>query len=284
MTQKPAFPELRQRAIALRLAGKSRREIKDILGVRHNETLDKALSGVPPPPWTRRPRAKDELHGKARELRAKGMTYTKIAGELGVSKSSVSLWVRDMPREGRLSDEQWRARNAEALSKRWQELRTIRGARRHAAMEQAAAEIGQLTSREILIAGSIAYWCEGGKSREQPPKDRVIFVNSDARLIVFFLRFLAVAGVTPDRLIGRVHIHESADLPGAQEFWQRVTGIPPEQFGRLCLKRHNPKTVRKNVGDDYHGCLRIEVRRSADLYRQIEGWAVAAMMDHEHLV
>jgi hypothetical protein len=45
-------------------------------------------------------------------------------------------------------------------------------------------------------------------------------MNSDPRLIVFFLRFLAVAGVTPDRLIGRVHIHESADLSRAQEFWQ----------------------------------------------------------------
>jgi hypothetical protein len=35
--------------------------------------------------------------------------------------------------------------------------------------------------------------------------------------------------------------------------------------------------VRKNTGDDYHGCLRIEVRRSSDLYRQIEGWATAVM-------
>jgi hypothetical protein len=43
------------------------------------------------------------------------------------------------------------------------------------------------------------------------------------------------------------------------------------------VKRHNPKTVRKNVGDTYHGCLRIDVRRSADLYRRIEGWAEAIM-------
>ena len=36
-----------------------------------------------------------------------------------------------------------------------------------------------------------------------------------------------------------------------------------------------PKTVRKNVGDDYRGCLRIDVRRSTGLYRKIEGWAQA---------
>jgi hypothetical protein len=33
--------------------------------------------------------------------------------------------------------------------------------------------------------------------------------------------------------------------------------------------------VRKNVGEDYHGCLRIDVLRGADLYRRIEGWAAA---------
>jgi hypothetical protein len=38
-------------------------------------------------------------------------------------------------------------------------------------------------------------------------------------------------------------------------------------------------TVRKNVGETYHGCLRIEVRGGADLYRKIEGWATASMAD-----
>jgi hypothetical protein len=43
------------------------------------------------------------------------------------------------------------------------------------------------------------------------------------------------------------------------------------------LKHHNPKTARKNVGEDYHGRLRIDVRSSADLYRRIEGRAAASM-------
>jgi hypothetical protein len=43
------------------------------------------------------------------------------------------------------------------------------------------------------------------------------------------------------------------------------------------LKKHSPVTVRRNTGEDYRGCLRIDVRRSSDLYRKIEGWAAAAM-------
>jgi hypothetical protein len=57
----------------------------------------------------------------------------------------------------------------------------------------------------------------------------------------------------------------------------RVTHAHADRFRRPTLKRHNPRTVRKNVGADYHGCLRIDVRRSAGLYRKIEGWAAAAM-------
>ena len=74
-----------------------------------------------------------------------------------------------------------------------------------------------------------------------------------------------------------VYIHESADVAAAQQFWLDLTGLPDIQFRRPTLKRHNPRTVRKNTGQDYHGCLVIKVRRSAELYRQIEGWASAAM-------
>ena len=42
-------------------------------------------------------------------------------------------------------------------------------------------------------------------------------------------------------------------------------------------EKHNPATLRMNTGEDYHGCLRIDVRRSCDLYGRIEGWAAAVM-------
>lgn len=141
----------------------------------------------------------------------------------------------------------------------------------------AEAEIGKLSDREVLIAGAIAYWCEGSKNKPNNNANRVTFINSDPRLIDFFLRFLDVVGVSRDDLIFRVHIHENADAEAAQRFWLAVTGTPPEQFRSPVLKHHNPKTHRTNVGDDYHGCLRVDVRRGATLYRKIEGWAAGAM-------
>src|SRR3984957_14828769 len=112
--------ELSAQAAALRRAGKSRREIKEITGIANNEFLTDALRGIPPPEWTRRPNAKDDLRAKARILRGQGHTYVEIAADLGVSKGSVSLWVRDMPRVGRLSEEESRGRNRSATSAYWQ--------------------------------------------------------------------------------------------------------------------------------------------------------------------
>ena len=87
----------------LRRQGKSRSQIKQILGPMSNSTLNTALKNEPPPEWTLRPNAKDELRASARELRGQGLDYEEIAAALGVAKSSVSLWVRDLPTPPRLS-------------------------------------------------------------------------------------------------------------------------------------------------------------------------------------
>ena len=261
----------------LRRAGKSRREIRELLAIGSNATLNEALRGEPPQPWARRPNAKNGACEAARELRRRGLDYNRIAAELGVSKSSVSLWVRDLPRPPRLSYEECRRRQAEGVRRYWDTERGVREAEREVVRTVAAARIGTLSDREVLIGGAIAYWCEGAKSKSYRRADRVVFVNSDPGLIAFFLRFLDVAGIARERLTYRVQIHETADAEAAQRFWLDVTGADPAQFRRPSLKRHNPRTVGMNTGDGYHGCLRLEVMRSAGLYREIEGRVRAAV-------
>lgn len=67
-------------------------------------------------------------------------------------------------------------------------------------------------------------------------------------------------------------IHESADVARAEQYWADVVNIDVSTLQRTTRKRHNPKTVRKNTGKDYHGCLVIQVNRSAELYCRVEGW------------
>lgn len=183
-----------------------------------------------------------------------------------------------MPTPARLTYDECRKRAADGVRRYWEAERATRRAHHAAERIAAALEIGELTERDIRIAGALTYWCEGTKTKSyRRSADRVVFINSDPGLIKFFLRFLETAGVSPDDLIFRVCIHETADVEVAQRFWLELTGASPTQFREPTLKRHNPRTVRKNVGADYYGCLKVDVRRSGGLYRKIEGWAKAAM-------
>ncbi|MEU6755065.1 hypothetical protein [Streptomyces sp. NPDC046685] len=194
------FEALREQAIALRREGLSLRQIRDSLSVHNNDLLHRLVKGEPPPEWTKRPNAKDDLRAKARELRLQGMTYDEIQIELGCSKSSICLWVRDLPKPEPThrppGTDMVRANQGRA------EAYTHRKAGYEAQRQAAQQEIGGLTERELFLIGVGLYWAEGGKTT---------------------------------------------------------------------LKRHNPRTNRKNVGDTYHGCLRVRVLKGSDLYRRIEG-------------
>ncbi|MGW6055307.1 hypothetical protein [Streptomyces sp. NPDC055189] len=264
------FEGLREQAIALRREGLSRRQIRDRLHVDNNDILNRLLEGEPPPEWTKRPNAKDDLRERARELRTQGMTYDQIQVELGCSKSSISLWVRDLPRpERRDPSEQAKL----AARKRWDHELAVREDERQRIKEGARRDVGTLSDRELFLAGVVLYWAEGGKDKayNKQHTERLQFINSDPNVISLYLRWLELLGVERERMRFRVSIHESADVAKAEKFWAELVGVDTEILQRVTLKRHNPRTNRKNTSDAYRGCLTVYVTKGADLYRRMEG-------------
>jgi len=263
------FERLREQAVALRRDGLSRRQIRDRLHVHNNDILNRLLEGEPPPEWTKRPNAKDDLRTRARELRLQGWTYDRIQVELGCSRSSISLWVRDLPKpEPRYTPEEQRELMQAGLTR----LREAQNEERRRVKDSARQEIGELSDRDLFMVGVALYWAEGQKSKPYQRREVVNFVNSDPAVIKVFLAWLDLLGVPREHLVYRVMIHESADVDGAERYWAGVVGIDASALQRTTLKKHNPKTVRKNIGDDYRGCLVLRVLRGAELYCRIEGW------------
>nr|WP_179167364.1 hypothetical protein [Streptomyces sp. 13-12-16] len=263
------FEKLREQAVALRRAGLSRRQIRDRLHVDNNDILNRLLQGEPAPEWTKRPNAKDDLREKARELRLQGRTYDQIQVELGCSKGSISLWVRDLPKPERKRSRE----EASAIARRgWEATLRLREEERQRTKAAAASEIGTLSDRELFIAGVALYWAEGSKDKPYARRENVQFVNSDPGVIHVYLAWLDLLGVERSRLRSRVMIHETADIEGAESYWAHLLGVDVSLLQKTTVKKHNPKTVRKNVGDGYRGCLAITVLQGAELYRRIEGW------------
>ena len=271
MGGKPDYAR-RARAVELRLAGYSLSQIAKDLGLKSTGgAIDRWLKGVPAPAWTQRPNAMDDLREQAVKLRLEGYTYKEIRALVPVSKSTLSLWLKDIP----LTHEQrdvLNDRRKGANERRTAAIRASHERRRAKVIDEARDQIQSVNDAELFVAGVIAYRAEGSKQKPWDRSAGVAFMNSDHALIKFFLQWLDLIGVNRKTLTFRVSIHESANVERALEFWSDVVGVPSSEFEKTTIKKHKPKTVRKNIGEDYHGCLTVGVRRSTRLNRQIAGW------------
>src|SRR5687768_5498427 len=94
---------------------------------------------------------------RARELRAQSYTLVEIAQELGVSKASVSVWVRDV-------DFVPRPRNRGHPAGPHHPMRLKKEAEIERCRGEADAWIGSLTERELTMFALGLYAGEGDKT------------------------------------------------------------------------------------------------------------------------
>jgi transcriptional regulator with XRE-family HTH domain len=157
---------------------------------------------------------------RARELRAQAWTLQDIATELEVSKSSVSLWVRDVaftPNPRR------RTRAPRPSSLHLRKLAEIARCN-----DEGVALIGTLTERELLVLGAALYLGEGFKR-----DGGVGMANTDAGVLIAFVAWLRrFFDIDETRLRVRLYLHEGLDLEHAEAQWSALLGIPRSQFRR----------------------------------------------------
>lgn len=167
-------------------------------------------------------RGKLAEQGQARDLRAQGYRLYEIAAELGVSKSSVSLWVRDVPFVPRDPNYgRWRVGRGptKSMLRKQEEIERLQA--------QGRERIGRLTEKKFLVAGAALYAGEGSKR-----DGHVGFANSDPMMIELFCAWLRrFFDIEESRLKVYLYLHQGLDLDAAIEFWSGLTGIPRARFG-----------------------------------------------------
>jgi transcriptional regulator with XRE-family HTH domain len=205
-------------------------------------------------------RGKLEERARARELRAQAWTMPEIAEHLGVSRSSVSLWTRDVPfdpgaRRSRRTDRRPRGSDHPLRRRKLAEI-----ARYEAEGRERLAE---LTDRELLVAGVGLYAGDGSKRDGE-----VRFANSDPRLVAFFCTWLRRCFVVEEeRLRVRLYLHEGLDLDAAVRSWSETTGVPLGQFTRA-YRAVPDASIRHNKHP--HGCAHVSYA-SSRVHREIMG-------------
>lgn len=163
-------------------------------------------------------RGKVREQEQARELRAHGKTLKEIADQLGVAKSSVSLWVRDVPFTP--------SKRRRGAQRRRQPLRERKLREIEELNREGIERIGNLTEREFLVAGTMLYAGEGFKTDHE-----VGMANTDPKVHLFFVAWLRhFFDIDESRLRMRLYLHEGLDLEKAELFWSDLTEIPRRQF------------------------------------------------------
>jgi hypothetical protein len=198
---------------------------------------------------------KTDEQRRARELRAAGWSIRDIQLELGVARSSVSVWVRDVP----LTDEQ-RA----ALAQRVRAGPLVAGERSATAAREARRrhqDEGRRLARERgagYEAGCMLYWAEGAKTR-----NRVKITNSDVGLLAYFADFLRREfGVRSEDM--RVYCNLFADHLDRQNeiesFWLEALSVPPSCLRKSVVNVYSKYSQKKRAGKLPHGTCALVVQ------------------------
>ena len=208
-----------------------------------------------------------EEKNKAIALRKEGKSMSEIAKKIGVTKSSVSLWVRDVAltpaQRARLTS---RGYSVDAVEKR--RINRIANTReRHAIlMEEAGNDIKSLSSRELWLIGIALYWGEGGKTQRSLAR----ISNSDPAIIQLMMRFFReICKVPEEKFRGHVHTFSHRNANHAEKYWAEISHIPRKQFFKTYSK---PSIASKNKKDSLpNGTFQIYAC-DTKLFLTIMGW------------
>ena len=201
---------------------------------------------------------------EARKLRKLGLSYTEILKRVGVSKSTLSIWLRDInltpKQKANLINKMDRIRYDVAKRKvadRIERTNTI--------IRKAKREVKSLMGRPLFFVGVSLYWAEGAKNYTESVK----FANSDENMIILMMRWLREICKVPEKKFRiHIHMHNLHSRDNINVYWSELTNIPLAQFYKPYIKQTS-LGQRKNIL--YNGTCSIIVNDKT-LFRKIKGW------------
>lgn len=199
--------------------------------------------------------------------RKRGESVREISTALGVSKSTVSLWLRDISLSSRaqniLKEKYTLGQRRGQAARRAQTTKNLNNA-----VRQAKVIISKFpdTPSSLMVVCALMYWCEGQKSKID---NAFMFANSDPSVITTFLKlFRSSFQLDEQKFRVCIHLHAYHDDKKQLQFWSKMTKIPLSQFIKPCQKAHTGKQTREG----YQGCAQIRYH-DATVARQLQAVA-----------
>lgn len=222
----------------------------------------------------------DTRRNEAYKLRIKGLSYNEIRAELGIPKSTLSNWLRDVVlSEAAVLRLRNRVREgtAKAFLKR-NKLQTVHARTRAKVTRTSAQEMmDELSTRDLWLIGTALYWGEGykrpkTKNGRQITSHPINFVNADEEMIRVFARYLREClGVPHDKLRASMRLYPHISEAAARKHWMEASGIPRDRFFKTTYLVSGASKGLKPFNRLPWGTLQIEVCDTVKFYH-IMGW------------
>lgn len=199
---------------------------------------------------------------QAIQLRKEGKSYSEIKKIIGVSKSTLSSWLKDIVLTEEHKLRLNRLQSSGYLGAKKQQIFALR--HHNEIKEKAKREAVELAKSPFFIAGLMLYWAEGGKKYGS-----VQFSNSDPAMIKIMMRwFREFCFVSEKRFRIGLFIHSLHTQKDCLSYWQKITRIPLTQFHKPYIK---PTVLSNRKNKLYEGTCVIVIH-SRDLLSKIIGW------------
>jgi hypothetical protein len=205
---------------------------------------------------------------KAIVLRQKGYTYKEILEVVPVAKSSLSLWLKDLPLT---KSEKIALKNRKSAGisrgriKVAGILHTRRLVREKEQLIEARDVFKKYSNEPLFYIGIALYWAEGSKRTGQWQ-----FMNSDEEMQALMIQWLVTyADVKRADLRFRLYVHKAYQSEECDLWWAEKLQVHRSQFLKTIVK---PSGLGVKKRPDYRGCLRIEVRSSKSILNKMRFW------------
>ena len=204
---------------------------------------------------------------KAIEFRRQGMSMLAIASILGVSKSSVSVWVRDVYISDSFKNALLQKNKSQDVVERRRSTRIKNEeSKRNVVINRAEKDFEKLSKPDLKIIGTMLYFAEGGKTQ----RGLVRFSNSNPSMVKIMMKFFRdICNVTEGKFKGHIHTHSEKQVKEAEQYWSEVTKIPVKQFFKTYIKYGSSSQKLKN--NLPYGTFDIYVC-DINLFLNIKGW------------
>lgn len=190
-----------------------------------------------------------EIKKKVIGLRQEGHSINEISNCLPISKSTISLWVKDIELS-KIARERING-NRLAGIKRSNETNKRKKLDREKTIVNNCNVVfkkRELSDVEAKIYLSMLYWGEGSKTG-----NRVEFMNSDHKLIMSFIGLLRKGfKVNEKKLRGIIHLHSYHDINEMVDYWSKCTKIDKD---KISIYQKKESGITKKEG--YKGCFSL---------------------------